>query len=135
MNNGYNNFQQQPPQWQPPQAPINDGKGLSVAALVLGLLGILGSWVFLLPGGVVLGIFTIIFSILSVVFGVIGRKKSKLVYGKASGLATAGLVLGIISLSLAALNLICTLACDAALCSAANEVGELADLMGNSYYW
>ncbi len=129
MNNGYNNFQQQPPQWQPPHAPMNDGKGLSVTALVMGILGIIGGFI---P---VVCYFTTLCAILGLIFGVIGRKKSKLIYGKASGIATAGLVLGIIGVAFAVIGLICSVICAAAICSAANEAGELANMMGNSYYW
>lgn len=87
------------------QIPENNGKGASVAALVLGILGIVGGW---FP---VVNYFTTVCAILGLIFGVSGRKKSIQATGRPSGLATAGLVLGIIGTSLAALGLICTLAC------------------------
>ncbi len=100
-NQGYN-FNQAAPNNQVPQ---NDGKGISIAALVMGILGIVGGFI---P---VITYFTTICAILGLIFGVIGRKKSIAAYGKASGLATAGLVLGIIGTAFAALGLLCTLAC------------------------
>lgn len=58
------------------QAPVEEKKGLSIASMVLGLVGLL---VFALPCGV-----------LAIIFALVGKKKG----GK--GFATAGLVLGII---------------------------------------
>lgn len=86
----------------------NEGKGFSIAALVLGILGIVGGWI---P---VVCYFTTICAILGIVFGVKGRKMSVAVHGKASGLATAGLVLGIIGTAFAILGLLCTVVCVAA---------------------
>ena len=86
----------------------NEGKGFSIAALVLGILGIVGGWI---P---VVCYFTTICAILGIVFGVKGRKMSVAVHGKASGLATAGLVLGIIGTAFAVLGLLCTVVCVAA---------------------
>lgn len=94
-------------------APVNDGKGMSIAALVLGILGIIGGWI---P---VVCYFTTVCAVLGLIFGILGRKKSALVNGKPSGLATAGLVLGIIGTAIAVLGLICTAVCAAAICSAA----------------
>jgi hypothetical protein len=94
-------------------APANDGKGQSIAALVLGILGIIGGW---FP---IVCYFTTVCAILGIVFGVLGRKKSVAVHGKASGLATAGLVLGIVGTAIAALGILCTAICSAALCAAA----------------
>lgn len=105
---------QQPAYQQPAyqqQAVSNDGKGFSIAALVLGILGIVGSFI---P---VVCYFTLVCAILGIVFGVKGRKMSTAAYGKASGLATAGLVLGIIGTSFAAIGVICVLS--AAACASA----------------
>ena len=85
--------------------PANNGTGFSIAALVLGIVGIIGAWI---P---IVCYFTGICAILGLVFGVIGRKKTKAATGRASGLATAGFVLGIIGVSFAVLGLICILAC------------------------
>lgn len=99
---------QQPAYQQPAyqqQAVSNDGKGFSIAALVLGILSIVGSFI---P---VVCYFTLVCAILGIVFGVKGRKMSTAAYGKASGLATAGLVLGIIGTSFAAIGVICIAVC------------------------
>ena len=66
------------PKTTPDEAGEN-GKGLAVASMVLGLVGLLA---FALPCG-----------ILAIVFSVVSKKKMK------SGMATAGLVLGIIDLA------------------------------------
>ena len=89
QNPNFQNPNYMPP--QPPMGPVNDGKGMSIAALVCGILGIIGGFI---P---IVTYFTTVLAILGLIFGVIGRKKSTLVYGKASGLATAGLVLGVIA--------------------------------------
>ena len=93
-------------------APVNNGKNLSVAALILGILGIIGGW---FP---IIQYFTTVCAILGIVFGVKGRKKSVEAEGKASGLATAGLVLGIIGTAFAALGILCTVVCAGALAAA-----------------
>lgn len=91
--------------------PDDDGKNLSIAALVLGILGIVGGSI---P---VVCYFTTVCAIWGIVLGVKGRKKSVAVHGKPSGLATAGLVLGIIGTAFAVLGLICTVICSAAICA------------------
>lgn len=94
-------------------AVVDNGKGLSIAALILGILGIIGGWI---P---VVGYFTTVCAVLGIILGVKGRAKSIAAEGKASGLATAGLVLGIIGTAFAVLGLLCTVACGAALLAAA----------------
>ena len=74
-----------PPGYQPVARPTN---GLSIASLVLGICSIVLWWFFGL--GIVLGI-------LAVVFGVKARRRTP------NGMATAGLVTGIIGLSLSVL--------------------------------
>ena len=62
--------------------------GFAIAALVLGIISILGFWTF--------GI-GIIFGLLAIVFGAVGRKKSKDMVGDGKrGIATAGVVTGVI---------------------------------------
>lgn len=61
------------------QAPIEEKKGLSIASMVLGLVGIV---IAALPCG-----------ILAIIFSVLGRKKG------GRGFATAGLILGIIDVA------------------------------------
>lgn len=67
---------------------VNNGQNLSIAALVLGILGIVGGFI---P---VVCYFTTICAILGIILGVKGRQMSVAATGSASGLATAGLVLG-----------------------------------------
>lgn len=117
QNQNFQNPNFMPP--QPPMGPMNDGKGMSIAALVCGILGIIGGFI---P---IVSYFTTILAILGLIFGVIGRKKSTLAYGKASGIATAGLVLGVIGVAFAVLGLLCSIICTAALCSAAGAAGSL----------
>lgn len=95
----------------------DDGKKLSIAALVLGILGIVGGWI---P---VVCYLTTVCAVLGMIFGVKGRKKSIAANGKASGLATAGLVLGIIGTVFAVLGLVCTVICSAAVCASAGAAG------------
>ena len=114
----YQSPQYQAPQTYPGQA-VDSGKGLSIAALVVGILCIVGSWI---P---IVCYVTTILAILGVVFGTMGRKKSIAALGKPSGLATAGLVLGIIGCSFAALGLICTLICYGSLCSAGLAIEDM----------
>ncbi len=106
-----------------PQQPANDGKGLSIAAIVCGILGIIGGFI---P---VVGYFTFILAILGIIFGVIGRKKSTAVYGKPSGLATAGLVLGIIGTAFGVLGVVCSCICTATICAAAEGASGLSAFM------
>lgn len=106
MNNqNYQPDNNQNPNQMPGQPPINDGYSFSVAALICGILGIIGSWI---P---VVTYFTTVFAILGLVFGLKGRKMSIAAHGKASGMATAGFVLGIIGVAFAVLGLICLVAC------------------------
>ena len=73
----------------------NNSKGLSIAALVCGILGIIGSFI---P---IVCYVTFILAILGIVFGVKARKTA--LPGE-TGLATAGLVLGIIGTVFGALG-------------------------------
>lgn len=72
--------------------------------MVLGILGIIGAFI---P---VVCYFTLALSILGIIFGVNGQKKAKAV-GTTSGLATAGLVCGIIGTAFSSAGVICVLAC------------------------
>ena len=103
------NFQDNTPKM--PEKP-DDGKNMSIAALVLGILGIIGGFI---P---VVCYFTTICAILGIVFGVKGRKKA-IAAGAPMGLATAGLVLGIVGTAVAAIGVICVGICSAAACATA----------------
>lgn len=92
---------------------VNNGQNLSIAALVLGILGIIGGFI---P---IVCYFTTVCAILGIVLGVKGRQMSVAANGTPSGLATAGLVLGIIGTAFAVLGLICTV-CSVAVLSSLN---------------
>lgn len=63
-------------------APQN---GMGIASLVLGILGLLGCCSF-------------VFSILAVIFGVMGRNRADAGLANNKGMATAGMIMGIIGL-------------------------------------
>lgn len=115
---------QQPYQQNPYQQPASvPGKGFSIAALVTGIVGVVFCWT---PG---FNIVVLVCSILGIIFGVKGRQMSLQATGKASGLATAGLVLGIIGASFAGIGVLCTTAC---ICAGNSFVDALGSSM--SYY-
>lgn len=68
------------------QAPVEEKKGLSIASMVLGLVGLV---LFALPCG-----------ILAIIFSILGKKKG----GK--GFATAGLILGIIDAAFGLISIV-----------------------------
>ncbi|MBQ9743643.1 MAG: hypothetical protein IJW19_00790 [Clostridia bacterium] len=109
MDNNFNNFNE----FAPAPAPVSNGKGFSIAALILSIISIIIAWI-----GVYLPFVALLCGILAIVFGVKGRKMSKAANGKASGLATAGLVMGIIGTCLAAIGTLCAL-CVILACAAA----------------
>lgn len=84
--------------------PTGYSNGTSIAALVCGILGIVGAFI---P---VIMYFTLALGILGIIFGVNGQKKAKTAK-TTSGLATAGLVCGIVGTSFSAIGVLCTLAC------------------------
>lgn len=76
----------------------NGSNGMSIAALVCGILGIVGSFI---PIPYVSYV-TLPLAILGIIFGALGRKKST-----NKGLATAGLALGIIGCAFSAIAVVC----------------------------
>lgn len=78
----------------------NNSKGISIAALVCGILGIVGSFI---P---VVQYFTLVLAIVGIVLGAIGMKKAQEA-NEPKGLALAGLVLGIIGTALEVIGIIC----------------------------
>ena len=96
---------------------MQNGKGMSIAALICGILGIVGSFI---P---VVCYVTLILSILGIIFGVKGQKIAKAT-GEGKGLATAGLVLGIVGTAFGAVGALCA---GCALC-AIGAAGGLAGL-------
>ncbi|MCR5808967.1 MAG: hypothetical protein K6G56_05340, partial [Clostridiales bacterium] len=86
--------------------PQGSSKGLSIAALICGVLGIISFFVSVfsikgvadsgnVTGVLVFGILGLILGLLGIILGAIGMKKAK-EYGQSKGLAIAGLVTGII---------------------------------------
>ncbi len=71
----------------------NPGKGMMVAALVLGIWSIVGLCI---P---YLGVTAPIGGIIAIILGVIGRKKAKNA-SQPTGMGTAGLILGIVGLAI-----------------------------------
>ena len=78
----------------------DQGQKYSIAALVCGLLGIVGGFI---P---IVRYFTLVLSILGIVFGVKGRKLSAQTQSNAE-LATGGFVLGIIGCVFAGVGIMC----------------------------
>lgn len=106
----------------------NDGRGLSITALVLGICGVVLAWIS------VINVIVLAAGILGIIFGYKGRQKSIEAYGKASGLATAGFVLGIIGTSICGLGVLsCTLcvavASGCSSCGTACTGAALSDLL------
>lgn len=87
-------------QYTPPPGSY-PGKGMSIAALVLGIVAIVGGFIIPIP------FIDLACAIVALILGVLGRKKAKEV-GAPSGIATAGLVLSIIAL---AWTIIATIIC------------------------
>ncbi|MCC3762880.1 DUF4190 domain-containing protein [Glycomyces sp. TRM65418] len=84
-----------PPAAEP--APAKQSNGFAVAALVLGLIGlIVFSWI---PG---INLLTAIpIGILAIIFGIIAIVKSKSRGGKGKGMGLAGLILGVLAIAAA----------------------------------
>ena len=74
--------------------PVNGSNGLATAGFVLGLLGLLASWI---P---VLNIVGLILGVLGAILAAVGLAKSKKV-GTGKGLALTGLILGVLAVIIA----------------------------------
>ncbi|MCQ2547909.1 MAG: DUF4190 domain-containing protein [Clostridia bacterium] len=79
----------------------NSAKNYSIAALVLGLVGTVGSWI---P---IVRYCSFVAAILAIIFGNKARKMTREIYGQPNGMATAGFVLGIVAVGLSALAIAC----------------------------
>ncbi len=79
-----------------PQAAPQEGNGMAVSSLVLGIIGVIMSFI---P---IIGVVAWILGPLAIVFGAVGRGKAKrgAPYG---GMALAGLILGIVTVGIAIL--------------------------------
>jgi len=87
----------------------NDGKGFSIAALVLGCCSAALSLI--LAASFPISLLFLACGIAGIVLGVMGRQRSIAAYGRPSGMATAGFVLSIIGTALSALFILSCLAC------------------------
>ncbi len=114
-------YQYQQPQYQPAPRNPHDGRGFSVASLVIGCCSIVLCWT---P---VLNLILLACGIIAIIMGTVGRKKSILAYGKASGLATAGLILGIIGTVITGIGAVSCLACiGCSSCAACETLGAIS---------
>jgi hypothetical protein len=77
-------------EFQGAAAPQQEGNGLAVAGMVLGILALVLFW---------FPFVNFILALLSIIFGAIGMSKGKRV-GKGRGMGIAGLICGVISLAL-----------------------------------
>lgn len=108
---------------------MNNGssKGLSIAALVCGIFGLVGGWI-PIPG---LPFVALLAGIAGIVLGAIAMKKAK-ANGEPKGLATAGLVCGIIGTALALIAVICVVCLASVVATGFNAAanGELNSALG-----
>lgn len=102
-----NQYTPNPETNQPGNQP---GNGMAIAALVCGILGIIGSFI---P---IVCYFTLVLAIVGLVFGVKARKQQP-----GNGMATAGMVLGIIGVCFAVVGVICVI-CAAGIIGAAGAL-------------
>ncbi len=100
------------------QQPQQSSSGMAIAALVCGILGIIGSFI---P---IVMYFTFVLAVLGIIFGANGLKKAKMT-GVGNGLATTGLVLGIIGTAFGLIGVICAVCVLAATGSALNSLSSL----------
>lgn len=96
---------------------------MAVASLVLGIVGVVLTCIFpVLPIGLILGVIAIVLAVLG--------KKSMAAQGKPTGMATAGLVLGIIAAAIGGIVFAACMICYSAASSAvdAATASALKDL-------
>lgn len=100
----------------------NNGKGMSIAALVLGIVAVILAWFYMV------NIVAIILGVVGIVLAIMGSKKAKAA-GEPTGMATAGLVLSIIGTALSVIGFLsCTVCvCIAAETSGVNDLLEIAE--------
>ena len=100
---------------------MNDGKGMSIAALVLGILSAIFAW-----WGLYIGIVSLVCGIVGIVLAVKGKKAAAA--GAPTGMATAGLVLAIIGTSLSVIGVI---ACGICVICSASATNGIEDALGS----
>ena len=104
----------------------NNGKGLAVAGLVLSIVGLVFSFL-----GTWFSVLALPISIVGLVLAVMGGKKLKAV-GAPAGVATAGLVLGIIAVVFSAIFFFTCGICTICVASEINKsYGDLNDLLNS----
>ncbi|MBR5453049.1 MAG: hypothetical protein IKV54_03130 [Clostridia bacterium] len=112
----------------PMGTPGDDGKTKSIISLVCGIASIVVGFL----SGFIPFAFIIILAtaVVGLVMGISGRSASIKATGKASGIATAGFVLGIVGLCLSPIFTICSICSTCAWCAAQKLQSELNDLSG-----
>ena len=95
-------------------------RNISIAALVCGILGLIGGWI---P---VVKYFTLILAIVAIVLGAKGQKQAKAL-GEPTAMATTGMVLGIVAVAITVLLIACA-ACTVGVL--ASNAGDLSSLLG-----
>ncbi len=121
QNNQYqpqnNQYQPQQPQYQP-QPPV-PGKSAATCALACGIISVVLCWL----GYVTWAVGSVIALVLGIVACVQGAKAKKLMPQGQSGMATAGLVLGIIGVVFSAIFSVCSIIAYAYVCSEGSALG------------
>ena len=107
----------QAPAPAPAGPPVNPGKGLSIAGMVLGIVSIV---VFCIPPVIWL---SIVGAVVGLILSIIGRKKSTAANAP-TGMATAGMVLCIIVLAIAVVIVILGLVGLAIFSAAASDMAN-----------
>jgi hypothetical protein len=79
-----------PTGWGQPAQPARPRNGMGTAAIVFGILALLTCWWLPIVGGIL--------GIVAIILGVVGRGRAKRMEATNKGVATTGLVLGILSL-------------------------------------
>ena len=126
FNNG-NNMNGQQPNYGGGQQP-QPTNGLAIAGLVLGLVGI----VFTFIPVVALSWVGLICAIVGLVLSIKAQKDSVAMTGQKNGMATAGFILSIISLVIAVIGIIVAIAAVACITTAVGVgAGELNDLLNS----
>lgn len=119
------------PQYQP-QQPNDPFKGKAIASMVLGIVSLVFFWA---------GIFSLaalICGVIAVILGAQARKGAQNLGIKVNGMATAGMITGLIGAILCVIGFISCVACVSCYGNALNEFGsefgELAELIEDSMY-
>lgn len=130
-NQQYQQPQYQQPQYQP-QQPNDPFKGKAIASMVLGIVSLVFFW-----AGIA-SLAALICGVIAVILGAQARKGAQNLGIKVNGMATAGMITGLIGAILCVIGFISCVACVSCYGSALNEFGsefgELAELIEDSMY-